>query len=203
MCSQMDLQKNMYRLWRACFTKLKKKAKISSNTLWFITISLLQVPYNHLCRSYKAGGCLIWLAMSNATRKQLGIQPEIIKNIDNHDLSPNHDLYVGQHVMYQDSAIKWWYPAVIESLCPETRSCKIKTNDGALYRKMQAYLMPYTPQNKKSQSTQCVSPPIAESNHMWPVKQFDHKKSSQVNNHSQVHTARPKRDLNPHVNLDL
>ena len=39
----------------------------------------------------------------------------------------------------------------------------VTTSDGVVYRKMQAYLKPYTPQNKMSQSTQCVSPPMAQS----------------------------------------
>ena len=79
----------------------------------------------------------------------------------------------------------------------------VTTSDGAVYRKMQAHLKPYTPQNKKSQSTQCVSQPMAQSSHIWPVKQSDHKKSSQVNNQLQVHTGRPKRDTKPPVKLDL
>ena len=37
--------------------------------------------------------------------------------------------------MYQDSASKHWYPAVIESLCSEPRSYKIITRDGIVYRK--------------------------------------------------------------------
>ena len=60
--------------------------------------------------------------MSNAARKQLGIQPEIIRNSDKHAALPTHDLNVGQQVMYQDSASKCWYPAVIDSFCSEPRS---------------------------------------------------------------------------------
>ena len=70
------------------------------------------------------------LPISIAARKQLGIQPEVIRNIDKHAVLPMHDLHIGQHVMFQDSTSKHWYPAVIESLCPETRSYKIKTSDG-------------------------------------------------------------------------
>ena len=46
------------------------------------------------------------LPMSNAARKQLGIQPEIVRNTDKHTALPTHDLHVGQQVMYQDSASK-------------------------------------------------------------------------------------------------
>ena len=46
------------------------------------------------------------LPMSNAARKQFGIQPEVIRNIDKHEVLPGHDLHVGQSVMYQDSVTK-------------------------------------------------------------------------------------------------
>ena len=62
------------------------------------------------------------LLMSNAASKQLGIQPEVARNSDKHSALPSNDLHVGQHVMFQDSTSKHWYPAVIESLCPEPRS---------------------------------------------------------------------------------
>ena len=54
-----------------------------------------------------------------------------------------------------------------------------------------------------SQSTQCVSPLMAQSSHMRPVKQSDHKKSSQVQYQLQVHTSRPKQDTKHPVKLDL
>ena len=73
------------------------------------------------------------LPMSNAPRKQIGIQPEIIRTSDKHATLPTHDLNVGQHVMFQDSTSKCWYPAVIESLCPEPRSYKILTRDGICF----------------------------------------------------------------------
>ena len=106
--------------------------------------------------------------MSNAARKQLGIQPEVIRNSYKHTVLPMHDLHVGQHVMYQGSTSKCWYLAVIESLSHEIRSYEITTRDGVTHRKMQVHLKTYTPQNKMSQSTQCVSPLMAQSNHMQP-----------------------------------
>ena len=48
------------------------------------------------------------LPMSNAARKQLGIQPEVLQNIDKHEVLPTHDLQVGKNVMYQKSVTKWW-----------------------------------------------------------------------------------------------
>ena len=69
--------------------------------------------------------------LSNATSQmQLGILPEVIRNTDKHAVFPTHDLHVGQHVVFQDSTSKHWYPALIKSLCPEPRSYKIITRDG-------------------------------------------------------------------------
>ena len=99
------------------------------------------------------------LPMSNAARKQLGIQPEVIRNIGKHEVLPTHDLHVGQCVMYQYSGTMQWHPAIITSLCQEKRSYMI-TSDGVMYRTIQAHLTPYTPQNKKSQAVQCVT-------HQW------------------------------------
>ena len=143
------------------------------------------------------------LPMSNAARKQLGIQPEVVSIIDKHAVLPMQDLHVGQNVMYQDSASKWWYQAVIESLCPEPRSYKITTRDGIVYRKTQSYLKRYTPQNKNSQSNLCVLPLMEQSTHMQPLNPTECKKSSTVINHVQVQTSRPKRNSKPLVKLDL
>ena len=44
--------------------------------------------------------------MYNGDRKQLGIQPEVIRNIDKCEVLPTHDLHEGQSVMYQDSVTK-------------------------------------------------------------------------------------------------
>ena len=73
------------------------------------------------------------LPMSNAARKQLHIQPEVVKNRDKHAALPSHDLHLGQHVVFQDSTSKHWYPAVIESFCSQPRSYKITTRDGINY----------------------------------------------------------------------
>ena len=53
------------------------------------------------------------LPMSNTARKQFGIQPEVIRNIDKNEVLPTNDLHIGQSVMYQDSVTKQWHPAVI------------------------------------------------------------------------------------------
>ena len=46
------------------------------------------------------------LPMSNAARKQLGIQPEVLRKRDKHEQLLTHELHTGQHVMYQDTTSK-------------------------------------------------------------------------------------------------
>ena len=110
------------------------------------------------------------LPMSNAARKQFSNQSEVIRNTDKHATLPIHDLHVGQEVIYQDSASKCWYPADIDSLCPEARNYKTNTRDGIVYRKTQSHLKPCTPQTKDLTSFQCVSPPMTQYTHMQSVK---------------------------------
>ena len=133
------------------------------------------------------------LPMSNAARKQLGIQPEIIRNSDKHATLPMHDLHVGQRVMFQDSTIKFWYQAVIESMCPNQEVMRYLQEMVLFREKIQSHLKPFIPQNKDFQSSKCVSQQMAQSNHMWPVK-AELKKKSQVNNPIQVQASIPKKD---------
>ena len=102
------------------------------------------------------------LPMSNATRNKLGLKPEVLRNIDKHEKLPTHDLHVGKHVMYQDSASKQWHPAIIISLFQEKWSYKAKTSDGVSYWKTQAHLKPYTPQNKMVQPIQPMTQLMAQ-----------------------------------------
>ena len=46
------------------------------------------------------------LPMSNVAREKFGIQPEVLRNIDKHEVLPTHDLHVGQSVMYQNCVTK-------------------------------------------------------------------------------------------------
>ena len=62
------------------------------------------------------------LLISNATTKLLGIQLDVLRNIDKHEVLPTHALHVGQIVMYKDSVTKQWHPAVKTSLCQEKGS---------------------------------------------------------------------------------
>ena len=94
-------------------------------------VGIMKSPMQILqCRNVRTD-----LPMSNAARKQLGIQPEVVRNNDKHAVLPTHDLHVSQDVMYQDFKSKHWYPAVIQSLCSESRCFKILTTDGTVYRK--------------------------------------------------------------------
>ena len=51
----------------------------------------LQLPMQIL----QGGSARSDLPMSNAARKQLGIQPEVLRNIDKHEVLPILDLHVG------------------------------------------------------------------------------------------------------------
>ena len=100
------------------------------------------------------------LPMSNAARKQLGIQPEVVRNTDKYAALPTHDLHVGQQVIFM----------ILQASIGTQKLLRV-----------------------------CV---LAQSNHIWPVK-TGQKKKSQVKNQMQVQTSRPKRDTKPPVKLDL
>ena len=152
------LAEKYVKIVKSVFYKAKEESKdfykcliiYHNTTLTDSLQSLMQILQGRNARSD--------LPMSNAARQQLGIQPEIIRKSDKHAALPTHDLNVGQHVMYQDSASKHWYPAVIDSLCLEPISYKVITRDGIVYRKIQSHLIPFTPQKKMSQSSKCVFP---------------------------------------------
>ena len=69
---------------------------------------MMQILQNRCARSD--------LPMSNAARQQLGLQPEKLRTVHKNEHLPSHDLHIGQDVMFQDVASKWWYPATITSL---------------------------------------------------------------------------------------
>ena len=137
------------------------------------------------------------LPISNVARKQLGLDPEQLRSKYKNEHLPSHDLHLCQDVMFQDSTSKQWFPANIISLCREPRSYKITTTEGVTYRKIQAYLKPFTPQHKKSEDEHCLS----QSSTMWTVKS-NCKKCHTVDNQTQSY-SRPKRDIKPLIKLDL
>ena len=69
--------------------------------------------------------------------------------------------------------------------------------EGVTYRKTQAHLKPYTPQDKKLEAEHSVSQLMAQSNDMQTVKQPECKKSYKVNNQAQSYNTIPKRDIKP------
>ena len=155
--------------------------------------SHLQSPMQILqSRSARSG-----LPMSNVARHQLGVNPEQLRSKYKNDHLPSHDLYLGQHVMYQDLTNKWWFPAIITSICSEPRIYKIKTKEGVTYRKTQSHLKPYDPQRKKSEDEHYKS----QSSNMQTVKSY-HKQYKTADNPKQSY-LRPKRDIKPPVKLDL
>ena len=84
--------------------------------------------------------------------------------------------------MYQDSASKWLYPAIITSLCQKNEAT-MSTRDSVIYRQNQAHLKPYTPQNKLAQP--------------------EHNQALPDHNWTEVTTNQPKRDTKSPIKLDL
>ena len=76
--------------------------------------SPMQILQNRVARSQ--------LPMSNSARRQLGLEAEKVRTKTKNENLPSHDLYLGQDIMMQDPARKWWSPAVITRLCKEPRS---------------------------------------------------------------------------------
>ena len=70
------------------------------------------------------------IPISNAARKQPGIDCENLRTKYKNEHLPSHDLYINQVVMYQDSTGKRWFPATITKLCKEPRSYIITTKEG-------------------------------------------------------------------------
>ena len=58
-------------------------------------------------------------------------------------------MHLGQDVMFQDATSKQGFPATTTSLCSQPRGYKITKREGVTYRKTQAHMKPYIPQNKK------------------------------------------------------
>ena len=72
--------------------------------------------------------------MSNAARKQQGLDCEDLRTKYKNEHLPSHDLHLNQAVMYQDPTTKRWFPATITKLCQEPRSNIITTKEDIQYR---------------------------------------------------------------------
>ena len=60
--------------------------------------SLMQILLNRCVRSD--------IPMSNAARKELGLQTEKLRTVYDNEHLPSHNLHIGQDVMYQDATSK-------------------------------------------------------------------------------------------------
>ena len=150
--------------------------------------SSLQLPMQILAsRSARSN-----LPMSNAARRQKGLDCEHLRTKSKNEQVPLHDLHLNQAVMYQDPNDKRWYPATITRLCQEPRSYLITTKQGVQYRKTQAHLKPYHLQDEDEDEL---------------CNQEKHKQKAQgAQNHltdTDLVQSRPKRDIKPPNRLDL
>ena len=72
------------------------------------------------------------LPMSNAARKQLGLESEQLRNKHKNEHLPSNDLHICQDVMFQDATSKQWFPAAITILCSQPKSYNITTREVSL-----------------------------------------------------------------------
>ena len=129
------------------------------------------------------------LPMSNAAKRQLGIDVEQLSTSKNQHL-PSHDYHIGQEVMCQSPVTKRWFPATIKALCPEPRSYQIETQEGIKYRRTQNHLKLF----KLHQKTQTN-------------EQYQHKCLNSnripINDDCKQVQACPKRQIKKPVKLNL
>ena len=130
------------------------------------------------------------LPMSHATRKQKGLDFEDLGTHCKNEHLPLHDLHLNQVVMYQDPASKRWYPTTITKLHLEPRGYIITTKQGIKYRKTQAHMISYQPQEITSENEL-----LAQNNHKWTVKSVKYKQ-----NYTNLAQSRAKRDIKPPKN---
>ena len=130
------------------------------------------------------------LPMSNAARKQKGLDCKHLRTQCKNEQVPSHDQYLDQVVMYQDPNDKRWYPATITRLCQKPRSYLITTKQGVQYRKTQAHLKPYHPQGENEL--------LIQEKHKWTVPCVQNKPRA-----TNLAQSRPNGDFKPPNKLDL
>ena len=119
--------------------------------------SPMQILRNRTARSQ--------LPMSSSARRQLSLETEKLRIKMKNENLPSNGLHLGQDVMMQYPASKWWSPAVITRLCKEPRSYQVTTRDNVTYRKTQADLKPYKPEVKNVQGAKsCSMLPLEKTN---------------------------------------
>ena len=132
------------------------------------------------------------LPMLHAARKQKGLDCKDLRTHCKNEHLPSHELHLNQAVMYQDLASKRWYPATITKLCQVPRSYIITTKQGVQYRKTQAHLMSYQPQESTSENVL-----LAQNSHKQTVKSAKCRQS-----YTNLAQSRAKRDIKPPKKLD-
>ena len=110
--------------------------------------------------------------MSNAVMKQQDLDCGDLRTKYKNEHLTLHDFHLDQVVMYQEPTTKRWYPATITKLCQEPRSYIIITKEGVQYKKTQAHLKSYHPQDKTSKSEL-----LAKKYHMQTVKNSNYRQS--------------------------
>ena len=93
--------------------------------------------------------------------------------------------------MMQDPTSKRWSPVVKTRLCKESRSYQVTTKDGVTYRKMQAHLKPFKPENKQEQEVKKY--------HMQTLTKNCNKNTC----NNSLAQSRARRQGKPTVKLDL
>ena len=76
---------------------------------------------------------------------------------------PTHNLHIGQDIMYQNVASRWWHPGPLQVYVCSPEFNNITTRDDVTYRKTQAHLRPYQHQCKKTEDEHSDSD-------MWTAK---------------------------------
>ena len=135
---------SFWEVWADCemlVLKAKEEGKDFYNCLMIYCNTHLTGIMKSPMQILQARNAISDVPMSNAARKQLVIQPEVVMSIDKHAVLPIHDLHVGQDVMYQDSTS--CLSSCHSKFVFEPRSYKNHTRDGIVYRKPQSHLKPF------------------------------------------------------------
>ena len=84
-------EKYMYRLWKTCFTKQRRKARTYIGVWWCTATPHYPAPYNHRCKYLQADLQGLTYLMSNAARRQKGLDCECLRTRPKNEQVPSHD----------------------------------------------------------------------------------------------------------------
>ena len=90
------------------------------------------------------------LPISNAARKQLGLDSEDVRTKYKNEHLPLHDLHLNQAVMYQDPTTKRWFPATITKPVSRTKKLHHNNNRGWPIQKNSSSLEAIPPSRQES-----------------------------------------------------